>query len=197
MRRNVVLAGTAILAVMVALVLFVHGTDEQGLRAAIRATARTSALCTALAFARFRVREASALVPVSHTLHYALILATSRVLDAPTVLVGVAVFAVMVWNAIRPNAIAIYILWISFLVGMLRPGALYVMFVTLLLCAGIARWMRRPRLVARATTQIGCEGSNRVGRPLKSVGKALESSSASTQIDGENTRIEWCNHPNR
>ena len=150
MRRSVVL-GTAILAVMVALVLFVHGTDEQGIRAAIRATARTSALCTALAFARFRVREASALLPVSHALHYALILASARVLDAPTALVGVAVFAVMVWNAIRPNAIAIHILWISFIVAMLRPGALYVVIVALLLCAGLARWVRRPRLVPRAS----------------------------------------------
>ena len=151
MLRSIVLAGTAILAVMVALVLFVHGTDEQGMRAAIRATARTSALCTALAFARIRVREASALLPVSHTLHYALILTAGRVLDVPNVLVGVAVFAVMVWNAFRPNAIAIYILWISFIVAMLRPGALYVVIVALLLCAGLARWVRRPRLVARAS----------------------------------------------
>ena len=150
MFRSVVLAGAAILAVMVALVLFVHGTDEQGIRAAIRATARTSALCTALAFARIRVREASALVPVSHALHYALILASTRILDAPAALVGIAVFAVMVWNAIRPNTIAIYILWISFIVAMLRPGALYVVIVTLLLCAGLARWVRRP-LVARAS----------------------------------------------
>jgi hypothetical protein len=139
MRRSVVLAGAAILAVMVVLVLFVYGTDEQGLRVAIRATARTSALCTALAFARIRVREAGALVPVSHALHYGVILASGRVLDAPAVLVGVAVFAVMVWNAFRPNAIAIYILWIAFVVGMLRPGALYVVFVAILLCAGIAR----------------------------------------------------------
>jgi hypothetical protein len=151
MRRSVVFAGAAILAVMVALVLFLHGTDEQGLRAAIRATARTSALCTALAFARIRVREASALVPVSHALHYAVILAAGRVLDAPAALVGVAVFAVMVWNAIRPNAIAIYILWVSFIVAMLRPGALYVVIVALLLCAGMARWVRRPRLVPRAS----------------------------------------------
>jgi hypothetical protein len=151
MRRSVVLAGAAILAVMVALVLSVHGTGEQGMMAAIRATARTSALCTALAFARIRVREASALVPVSHALHYALILAAGLVLDASTALVGVAIFAVMVWNAIRPNATAIYILWISFIVGMLRPGALYVVFVALLLCAGIARWVRRPRLVAPAS----------------------------------------------
>jgi hypothetical protein len=153
MRRTVVLAGAAILAVMVALVLFVRGTDEQGLRAAIRATARTSALCTALAFARIRVREASALVPVSHALHYTLILATARILDDPTLLVGVAVFAVMVWNAIRPSAsaIAIYILWIAFIVGMLRPGALYVVMVALLLAAGIARWVRRPRLVIRTS----------------------------------------------
>lgn len=152
MRRSVVFAGAAILAAMVALVLFVHGTGEQGLLAAIRATARTSALCTALAFARVRVRETSALVPVSHAMHYALILAAGeRILDAPTVLVGVAVFAVMVWNAIRPNAIAIYIVWISFIVGMVRPGALYVAFIALLLCAGVARWVRRPRLMAPAS----------------------------------------------
>ncbi|HYI10998.1 MAG TPA: hypothetical protein VEK57_18215 [Thermoanaerobaculia bacterium] len=150
MRRSIVFAGAAMLAVMVACVLVVHGTGEEGMRAAIRATARTSALCTALAFARIRVREASALVPVSHTLHYALILAAGRVLDVPAALVGVAIFAVMVWNAIRPNAIAIHILWIAFIVGMLRPGALYIVFVALLLCAGIARWVWRSRLVVHA-----------------------------------------------
>lgn len=151
MRRSVVLAGAAILAAMVVFVLFVHGTDEPGLRAAIRATARTSALCTALAFMRIRVSETSALLPVSHALHYALILALPRMLDVPSALVGVAIFGVMVWNAFRPNASAISILWISFIVGMLRPGTLYVVFVALLLCAGIVRWVRRPRLVASAS----------------------------------------------
>jgi hypothetical protein len=145
MRRSVVLTGAAILAAMVAIVLFVHGTDEEGMRAAIRATARTSALCTALAFARVRVREFSALLPVSHALHYAAIIAAGLVRTPYETAVGVAIFAVMVWNAVRPNAIAIYVLWISFVVGMVRPGALYVGFITLLLCAGIARWVRRPR----------------------------------------------------
>lgn len=146
MRRNLLLAGAALLAAMVAAVLLVHGTDSEGLRAAIRATARTSALCVGLAFARIRVREASALLPVSHALHYALIiLAGERTLDALTLSVGAAAYAVMLWNAWRPNAFALYVLWIVFLVAFLRPGVLYVMIIAALLFCGVVRWIPRTR----------------------------------------------------
>ena len=79
MRPRVVLIGVTFLVTIVAAVLWLHGTDEEGLRAAIRTTARTSALCVGLAFARIRVRELSVLLPVSHAMHYVLILNTDRV----------------------------------------------------------------------------------------------------------------------
>ena len=143
MRRSIVLIGAAILAAMVATVLLVHGTGEEGMRAAIRATARTSALCVALGFARIRVREFSALLPVSHGLHYAAIVAAGLVRTPLETAFGVAIFALMVRNAFRPSAIAMYVLWITFIAAMVRPGALYVGFIALLLGAGIARWARR------------------------------------------------------
>ena len=65
--------------------------------------------------------------------------------DWLTFVVGVAVYAVMLWNAVRPNAIAIYILWIAFIAGFLRPGALYVMIIALLLFCGVVRWFPRTR----------------------------------------------------
>lgn len=147
MRRDVLLAGAALLAAMVAAVLFVHGTGEEGMRAAIRATARASALCTGLAFARIRVRELSALLPVSHALHYALIVAAGAFAgrDWITFVVGAVIYAAMLWNAVRPNAVAIYILWISFLIAFVRPGALYVMIIALLLFCGVVRWFPRTR----------------------------------------------------
>ena len=145
MRRGVILAGVAGLAAMVFVVLLVNGTGEDGMRAGIRATARTSAICVALAFVRFRTREFSALVPVSHAMHYALIFAAGLMRGIPEWIVGVAVFAVMLWNAIKPNTIAIYILWISFVIAFVRPGALYVGIVILLLSCGVFRWLPRAR----------------------------------------------------
>ena len=145
MRRNVVLAGAAALAAIVVAVLLVNGMDEEGMRAAIRATARTSALCVALAFARVRVRELSALLPVSHALHYALILAAGLMRGWPELVVGVAVFAVMLWNAIRPNAYALYTLWIVFIVAFVRPGVLYGIIIAVLLGCGVIRWIPRTR----------------------------------------------------
>ena len=142
--KRVVLAVT-FLVTIVAAVLWLRGTDEDGLRAAIRATARTSALCVGLAFARMYVRELSVVLPVSHALHYALILMTDRAIGWPELLVGVSVFAVMLWNAWRPHAAALYILWIVFLVAFLRPGVLYVFIVALLLFCGVVRWFPRTR----------------------------------------------------
>jgi hypothetical protein len=117
------------------------------MRAAIRATARTSALCAGLAFARIRVRELSALLPVSHALHYVLIVAAGALAgrDWMTFVVGIVLYAVMLWNAVRPNAAALYVLWISFVVAFLRPGALYVMIVAFLLGCGVVRWFPRTR----------------------------------------------------
>lgn len=145
MRPRVVLIGVTFLVTIVAAVLWLHGTDEEGLRAAIRTTARTSALCVGLAFARIRVRELSVLLPVSHAMHYVLILNTDRVIGWPELVVGVSVFAAMLWNAWRPHAAALYILWIAFLVAFLRPGVLYGMIVTLLLSCGVVRWFPRTR----------------------------------------------------
>ncbi|HYC90015.1 MAG TPA: hypothetical protein VEO54_12440 [Thermoanaerobaculia bacterium] len=79
MRQSVVLIAVAALAAMVVALLFVHGTNEEGMR------------------------------------------------------------------ALRPNATAIYILWISFIIGFLRPGALYVVFIATLLFCGVVRWFPRTR----------------------------------------------------
>lgn len=138
MRRSLVLLGAAGLAATVMIVLALQDVD-----AVIRATARTSALCTALAFARIRVRETSALLPLSHALHYAFIIAAGRADDPIAIAVGVALYGVMVWNAVRPNAPAIYILWIAFLVaiGTNRGGSpLYLAMTAGLILAGVARW---------------------------------------------------------
>ncbi|HVE73312.1 MAG TPA: hypothetical protein VNI54_18230 [Thermoanaerobaculia bacterium] len=145
MRRSIVLSGVATLAAMVVAVLLVHGTGEDGMRAAIRATARTSAICVALAFVRVRVREFSALLPISHAMHYVLIFAAGLMRGIPEWIVGIAAFAVMLWNAVKPNTIAIYILWIVFLIAFVRPGALYVGIVIALLSCGVIRWFPRTR----------------------------------------------------
>lgn len=150
MHRNFVLAGAAAIAAVVALVLVLHGTDETGMRAAIRATARMSALCVALAFARIRAREFGALLPMSQATHYALIIAAGLVRTHHESLFGLVVLALMVWNAIRPNTLLLYVLWISLLVAMHRPGALYVVITALLLAAGLVRWIRRPRTLSHA-----------------------------------------------
>ena len=141
MQRWIIVAGMAILAVVV----FVTAQDD--LRVAIRATARTSALCIALAFARIQVKEMSVLLPVSHAAHYALILAAG--LWEPIALVaGIAIYAIMVWNAIRPNAPALYVVWIAFLVAIginSGRGLIYPVMTALLLLAGAVRWVRRPQ----------------------------------------------------
>jgi hypothetical protein len=143
MQRSFVLAGAAALAAIVGVVLLLNGTDQQGLHAAIRVTARASALCVGLAFARIRAREFGALLPVSHALHYAIIL-TAGVTRPPWQFVfGVAVYALMVWNAVRPKSAILYFLWIIFIAAMVRPGALYVAIIALLLLAAPVRWSSR------------------------------------------------------
>ncbi len=146
MRRTFVIAGIAILVAIVAAVLSIDGTDDDGLRAAIRATARTSALCAGLAFARVRVREFSALLPVSHALHYALIVIAGLANPLLAVAAGAALYAVMLWNAVRPNAIAIWIVWLAFLIAIGVNGGrspLYIAMTVVMLAAGIARYVRR------------------------------------------------------
>jgi hypothetical protein len=134
-----------VIAAVVAVVLLVHGTDEAGMRAAIRATARTSAICVVLAFARVRAREFSALLPVSHAMHYAVIAAAGLWRGPFTVAFGLAVWLLMLWNALRPNTIAISILWISFVIAFARPGAIHIATVAILLGAGFVRWKTWPR----------------------------------------------------
>ncbi|HUR81760.1 MAG TPA: hypothetical protein VM733_13410 [Thermoanaerobaculia bacterium] len=149
MRRGVIVAGAAVIAAVVAIVLVLHGTDEAGMRAAIRATARTSAVCVALAFARVRIREFSALLPISHAAHYAVIAAAALWRGPFTVVFGLALLALMVWNALRPNTIAISILWIAFIIAFARPGVIHISVEALLLGAGVVRWRMWRRASAR------------------------------------------------
>jgi hypothetical protein len=120
--RDVAIASAAI-AAMVMIVLALHGTEEAGLRAVIRATARTSAICIALAFARIRTRESLIVLPVSHAMHYAAILALAFATTPTnthirvTSIGGVAIFVLMVLTAMRPATWRIYLLWIIFAIA--------------------------------------------------------------------------------
>jgi hypothetical protein len=143
MQRSFVLAGAAALAAIAGVVLLLDGTGHEGLHAAIRVTARTSALCVGLAFARIRARELGALLPVSHALHYAFILAAGVTRPPWQFVFGVAVYALMVWNAVRPQSAILYFLWILFLAAMVRPGAIHVAIIALLLLAALVRWWGR------------------------------------------------------
>lgn len=126
--------------------------DEETLRAIIRITARTSAVCIALAFAKIRTREFLIALPVSHGLHFAAIL-TLAVLTTPTnahiswlSLGGIAIYALMLFAAVRPNnVIAIYLLWIifgfAFVIRDLEEPV-YFLVMTMLVAAGAVRGMR-------------------------------------------------------
>jgi hypothetical protein len=148
--RALIVAGVTAFLAIIAVVLAIHGVAEPGLRAVIRATARTSALCVALAIARIRAREFQILLPVSHGLHFAAIgalaLATSTAnahLNAVSA-GGLAIYALMVFNAVRPKPALLYILWIIFLValGVNRgPSLVYPVAVVLLIAAMLARFM--------------------------------------------------------
>lgn len=116
-------AGISAVVAAVAIALLVHGVEEPGLRAVIRATARTSAVCIALAFARVAAREALIVLPVSHALHYAAIL-TLAAMTTPgnahinvTSIGGALIFVLMVATAIRPTTVGVYALWIIFAIG--------------------------------------------------------------------------------
>jgi hypothetical protein len=153
-----VAAGITAVMAAVAIVLLVYGTGEQGLRVAIRTTARTSAICIALAFARVAAREALIVLPFSHALHYAAILTLAAMTSASnahigaTSIGGAAIFALMVATAVRPTTIGIYALWLIFIIGfvvrdMTQP--VYPAIMVLLVAAGIVRAARRDM----ATTQ--------------------------------------------
>lgn len=121
--RTIVIAGAALLAAMVAIVLARYGVEESGWRVVIRATARTSALCIALAFAGIAMRPMLVLLPVSHGLHFAAILAVAF-LTTPanahisiTSLGGIVIFALMIDTALRPKPGGIAMLWVIFLIA--------------------------------------------------------------------------------
>src|SRR5688500_20283456 len=74
MSRRALLIGWAAGVVMtVAISVFLYGIAEEGLRVAIRATARLSTFAIACAFAGIRTREALIALPMSHAVHYAII----------------------------------------------------------------------------------------------------------------------------
>ena len=162
MRRWFVIAGVVVLAAMVAAVLLVHGADVEGLRAAIRATARTSALCLGFALARVRGREFGVLLPVSQAMHYVLIILSPRELDPAAIVVGVIAMALMVWNALRPNAVALWVLWFAFLAanGQNRgPSWVYKVMIGWLVLAAIVRLVTRPSRPAPPRSPADASGA--------------------------------------
>ena len=127
---------------------------EDVLRMVIRATARTSAVCIALAFARVRARQMLILLPISHAMHFAAILGVAF-LTTPanahisvTSIGGIAIFALMIATAIRPTTIGIWLLWIIFLIAFVIRDmsiAIYPAVMAMLLIAGIVRAATRFR----------------------------------------------------
>ncbi|HKR62788.1 MAG TPA: hypothetical protein VJZ00_03565 [Thermoanaerobaculia bacterium] len=148
-RRTLLIAGVAALLAMIAIVLAVNGTGEAGWRAVIRATARSSALCVALAIARVRAREFQILLPVSHGLHYAAIGAVAVLttvanahINPISLIGGAAIYGLMLFNAVRPLTPNLYILWIIFLIalGVNRgPSPVYPIAVMILVSAALVR----------------------------------------------------------
>ncbi|HUR81775.1 MAG TPA: hypothetical protein VM733_13495, partial [Thermoanaerobaculia bacterium] len=98
---------------------------------------------------RVRIREFSALLPISHAAHYGVIAAAGLWRGPFSVAFGLAVWLLMLWNALRPSAIAISILWISFVVAFVRPGAIHVAVEAILLGAAFMRWKTWRRASAR------------------------------------------------
>lgn len=112
-----------LLVATVAVVLALYGTEEPGLRAVIRATARSSAICVALAFARIRTRDLLTVLPVSHAIHYAAILALAATTTPENAHInstsagGLLILGLMIFTAFRPATWALYALWIIFVIG--------------------------------------------------------------------------------
>jgi hypothetical protein len=121
--RSIPVAASVALAAVVVAVLALHGTEEAGLRAVIRATARTSAICVAAAFARVRSRDFLTVLPVSHAIHYAAILALAATTTpenahiSSTSIGGLAILGLMIFAALRPATWTLYALWIIFVIG--------------------------------------------------------------------------------
>ena len=152
--RAIVIGGTAILAILVAIVLYRYGVEESGWRAVIRTTARTSAVCIALAFAGMWSRQMLILLPISHAMHYAAILAVAILTTpanahiAPSTIGGVAIFALMIATAIRPTTIGVTLLWLIFIVAFAPRDmsiAIYPAVLAMLLVAGVIRAATRLR----------------------------------------------------
>src|SRR5687768_7502845 len=153
--RAIVIGGALLLATTVAIVLYRFGIEESGWRAVIRTTARTSAVCIALAFAGVWARQMLILLPISHALHYAAIIAVA-ILTTPanahisaTSIGGVAIFALMIATAARPTTIGVSLLWIIFVIAFAvrdMSVAIYPTVLGTLLVAGIVRVaMRRAK----------------------------------------------------
>ena len=133
--------------------------DEAVLRMIIRATARTSALCVAFAFARVRTREFLVALPVSHAVHFAAILTLAITTSAGNAHIGIstvgglAIYALMVFTAFRPRTWAIYLLWIIFIIGFVvrdMSQPVYPGIMAVLLASAVVRFTRAtPPLVAR------------------------------------------------
>jgi hypothetical protein len=126
--------------------------DEETLRMLIRATARTSAVCIAFAFAKIRTREFLIALPISHALHFTAILTLALITSATNAHIswlsvgGLAIYALMLFAAVRPNnTIAIYLLWIIFVIGFVvrdMRNPVYPVVMTMLLGAGVVRIVR-------------------------------------------------------
>ena len=147
--RSIVTGGAVLLVATVAIVLWRYGIAESGWRAVIRATARTSALCIAFAFARVKAREMLILLPISHTLHFVAILAVA-ILTTPanahisvTTIGGLAIFALMIATAVRPTTVGVWLLWIIFVIAFaIRDMSMpiYPATLAMLLVAGVVRF---------------------------------------------------------
>lgn len=135
------------------LVLAVHGTGEEGLRAAIRASARLSALAVGFAFAGVRTREALLALPIAHAAHFALIGVLAYLtnpanagMDVITTPGGVLLFLLMIHAAVKQPKWAIYTLWIVFVVTFgtrVAESWLYPLIVGLLVAAAVVRFAPR------------------------------------------------------
>lgn len=151
-RREVALASAAIAATVI-VVLAIYGTEETGLRAVIRATARTSAICIALAVARIRTREFLVTLPVSHAMHYAAILALALTTTASNAHIGastiggLAIFLLMIWTAMRPAVWQMWALWAIFAIGFgIRDMSMpvYPAVMVMLFVAAVVRFLSLP-----------------------------------------------------
>ena len=161
MSRRALLTGWAIVVLAtVAVVFAVYGTGEPGLRVAIRTTARFSALAVACAVAGIRTRDALIALPIAHAIHFACIAALAVVtspenvgLSAVTLPGGGAIFALMLYAAVRGSKWSIYALWIIFVYAIavrVHTSWIYPPIVLLLLAAAVMRSTRfRPPSFAR------------------------------------------------